>query len=145
MAMGDRCDFRQWLAAQGLRPTPVRLALLELLADAARALRPREILAALRLRRQVNKVTIYRILEDFTRRGLLRRLALEGRVSHFELACEHHPPHPHFQCRNCREIQCLEPARLESIWTELRGPLGNRAEHIDIRVQGLCHKCRGTE
>jgi len=140
--MADRCDFRQWLAAQGLRPTPVRLAVLEILGEAPRALRPREILEELRLKRRVNKVTVYRILEDFTRRGLLRRLALEGRVSHYELACEHHPPHPHFRCRTCQEVQCLEPAPLDTMWTELRGPLGNRAEHIDIRVQGLCHKCR---
>jgi hypothetical protein len=28
------------------------------------------------------------------------------------------------------------------MWTELRGPLGNRADRIDIRVAGVCHKCR---
>jgi Fur family ferric uptake transcriptional regulator len=140
--MADRCDFRSWLRERGLRPTPVRLGVLGVLGEAPRALQPREILAALRLQRPVNKVTVYRILEDFTRRGLLRRLTLEGRVSHYELACEHHPPHPHFHCRTCREVQCLEPAPLEAMWTELRGPLGNRAEHIHIRVEGLCHKCR---
>ncbi len=145
MDMGDGCDFQKWLAAQGLRPTPVRLAVLEVLGAASRALRPREILTALRARRTVNKVTVYRILEEFTRRGLLRRLALEGRGSHFELACEHHPPHPHFQCRTCREVQCLEPAPLKRMWTELQGPLGNQAEQIDIRVQGLCHKCRDLD
>jgi hypothetical protein len=32
---------------------------------------------------------------------------------------------------------------LERIWTQLKGPLGNLAEEIDIRVQGICHKCRG--
>jgi hypothetical protein len=30
------------------------------------------------------------------------------------------------------------------MWAELQGPLGNRADLIDVRVQGLCHKCRGT-
>jgi Fur family ferric uptake transcriptional regulator len=138
----DACDFPQLLSRLGLRPTPARLAVLEILGAASRALRPREILTALRTRRQVNKVTVYRILEEFIRRGLLRRLALEGRGSHFELACEHHPPHPHFQCRTCREVQCLEPVPLMRMWTELQGPVGNRADHIDIRVAGVCHKCR---
>ncbi len=66
-------------------------------------------------------------------------------MSHYELACEHHPPHPHFQCHACREIQCLDPAPITRMWTELQGPLGNRADDIDIRVGGLCHKCRGCE
>ena len=94
--MSDSCDFRQYLAAQGLKLTPVRLAVLEVLGDASRALRAQEILAAIRARRRVNKVTIYRILEDFSRRGIVRRLSLQGRVNHYELACEHRPPHPAF-------------------------------------------------
>jgi Fe2+ or Zn2+ uptake regulation protein len=143
--MSDGCDFRRWLAGQGLKVTPVRLAVLEILGSAAWAMQAREILEAIRTRRRVNKVTVYRILEDFTQRGMVRRLSLDGRVSHYELACEHHPPHPHFQCQTCHEIQCLDPAPMTRIWTELQGPLGNRADHIDIRVEGLCHKCRETK
>ena len=142
MNMSDRCDFRQWLAGQGLKLTAVRLALLEILGAAPRALRAKEILEVIRARRRVNKVTVYRILEDFCNRGMVRRLSLEGRVSHYELACEHRPPHPHFQCHTCREVQCLDPVPLTRVWTELQGPVGNRADHIDIRVEGLCHKCR---
>lgn len=142
MDMSDRCDFRHWLVSQGLKLTAVRLAVLEILGAASRALRAKEILEVIRSRRRVNKVTVYRILEDFCNRGMVRRLSLEGRVSHYELACEHRPPHPHFQCHTCREVQCLEPVPLTRVWTELQGPVGNRADHIDIRVEGLCHKCR---
>ncbi len=140
--MSDQCDFRQLLARQGVRLTQVRLSVLEVLGESARALRAPEILALVRSRRQVNKVTIYRILEDFTGRGLLRRLSLEGAGFHYELACEHHPPHPHFQCRTCHEIQCLQPVALTRMWSELQGPVGNRAEQIEVRVAGICHKCR---
>ncbi len=140
--MGDRCDFPQLLARHGVRLTVVRLAVLEVLGANPKALRASEILEAIRSQRRVNKVTVYRILEDFTRRGFLRKLTLAGRVSHFELACEHHPPHPHFHCHLCREVQCLEPVPLIRMWTELRGPVGNRADHIDIRLEGVCHKCR---
>ena len=142
MGMGDHCDFFQWLTREGVRPTTIRLTILEILGDSSRALRVQEILEAIRSRRRVNKVTVYRILEDFTQRGMVRRLSLEGRVSHYELACEHCPPHPHFQCHTCREVQCLDPVPLTRVWTELQGPVGNRADHIDIRVEGLCHKCR---
>jgi Fur family ferric uptake transcriptional regulator len=145
IGMSDSCDFRQYLATQGLKLTAVRLAVLEVLGDASRALRAQEILTAIRARRRVNKVTIYRILEDFSRRGMVRRLSLQGRVNHYELACEHRPPHPHFQCHTCREIECLDPAPMTRVWTELQGPLGNRADHIEIRLTGVCHKCREAE
>ncbi|MGO8761588.1 MAG: Fur family transcriptional regulator [Desulfobaccales bacterium] len=140
--MGDHCDFFQWLTREGVRPTTIRLTILEILGDSSRALRAQEIMEGIRSRRRVNKVTVYRILEDFTQRGMVRRLSLEGRVSHYELACKHRPPHPHFQCHTCREVQCLDPAPLTHVWTELQVPVGNRADHIDIRVGGLCHKCR---
>jgi Fur family ferric uptake transcriptional regulator len=142
--MGDRCNFPELLAQQGLRATSIRLAVLEILAEAPCALRVQDILRLIRTRRRVNKVTIYRILEDFAQRGLVRKLALEERVSHFELACEHHPPHPHFRCQVCREVQCLEPVALPRMWRKLRGAEGNLAHYIEIRIEGICHKCRNN-
>jgi Fur family ferric uptake transcriptional regulator len=143
--MNDRCDFPQLLALHGLRATAARLEVLETLGAASGALRAQEILARLRAWRRVNKVTIYRILEDFARRGLIRKLPLEGRAAHWELACEHHPPHPHFHCHTCGEVLCLEPVSLERVWPELKGPLGNQAERLLIQVEGICRKCREME
>lgn len=140
--MGDRCDFPRLLARCGLRPTALRLQVLEILGSAHRACQARDLLAAVRVRRPANKVTIYRILDDFVRLGLVRKVPSEGAAAFYELACEHHPPHPHFQCQACGEVQCLEPVPLEQVWQELKGPLGNRADRLEIRVAGLCHKCR---
>jgi Fur family ferric uptake transcriptional regulator len=140
--MGDRCNFPQLLARQGLRATALRLLVLEILGNSARTWTVRDLLTAVRRQRPVNKVTIYRILEDFMRLGLVRRLSGAGSAAHYELACEHHPPHPHFHCRDCGEVQCLEPLPLERLWRELKGPLGNQAERLEIRVAGVCHKCR---
>ncbi len=140
--MTDGCDFQQLLARQGIRATPTRLAVLGILGAASGALKAQEILARLMARRRVNKVTVYRVLEDLARLGLIRKLPLEGRAAHWELACEHHPPHPHFHCHTCGEVLCLEPVSLERVWPELKGPLGNQADHLHIRVEGTCRKCR---
>ena len=56
--MSDRCNFPRWLVQQGLKATPVRLAVLEILGEALRALRAQEILELIRTRRRVNKVTV---------------------------------------------------------------------------------------
>ena len=142
--MSDRCDFREALVQRCLRPTPLRLRVLETLGSENRAWQAREILDAIRIRRSVNKVTVYRILDDLTRLGLVRKLPSEGAAAHYELACEHHPPHPHFQCQACGEVQCLEPVPLERIWREI-DPRGNRAERLEIRVEGLCRRCQGKD
>jgi Fur family ferric uptake transcriptional regulator len=142
--MSDRCDFHEVLVHCRLRPTPLRLEVLRILGSEDRAWQAREILDALRSRRPVNKVTIYRILDNFVQLGLVRKLPSEGAAALYELACEHHPPHPHFQCQACGEVQCLEPVALEQVWQELKGPLGNRADRLEIRVAGLCYKCRET-
>lgn len=142
--MSDRCNFHEVLVQRRLRPTPLRLKVLEILGSEARAWQARKILDTLRSRRPVNKVTIYRILDNFVQLGLVRKLPSEGAAALYELACEHHPPHPHFQCQACGEVQCLEPVALEQVWQELKGPLGNRADRLEIRVAGLCYKCRDT-
>lgn len=137
-------DFPQKLSEQGLRPTGLRLALLEALAAAGRAVTAGELLEAIRRSRRVNKVTVYRLLEEFTGRGLVRRVAAQGKAAHFELALGQ-PPHPHFQCENCGAVQCLDPVPLEELWLRLKGPLGHRADRLEIRVAGVCRECRRSE
>ena len=142
--MRDVCDFRALLFQYHLRPTPLRLEVLEALGSRDRAWQAREVLAAVRARRRVNKVSVYRILDDLVRLGLVRKLPTEGAAAHYELACEHHPPHPHFQCKACGELQCLKPVPLEHLWQHLQSPSGNLVERLEIRVAGLCRRCQDT-
>lgn len=144
VGMSDRCDFKKLMAAKGMRATPLRLEVLSVMSDSRHAMTAQEVLEAVMARGKVNRVTVYRILEDLIRVGIMRRLSLEGKSSRFELACEHHPPHPHFQCEKCGQVQCLEPVPMERLWSELRGPLGNEADRIEIRVAGICPRCRGV-
>ena len=51
-----------------------------------------EILDAVRAHRGMNKVTLYRLLEEFIQRDILRRVSLESRSSHYEMACGIIPP-----------------------------------------------------
>ncbi len=140
--MSDLCDFSRVLQELGVRRTALRLALLEALGSEARAFTAGELLGRIRQQRRVNKVTVYRLLEEFTGLGLVRRVPAEGKAGLYELAGEHHPPHPHFQCRVCGGVQCLEPVPMGEIWSLLKGPLGHRADRLEIRVAGLCRLCR---
>ncbi|MDD3579986.1 MAG: Fur family transcriptional regulator [Desulfobacca sp.] len=140
--MSQWCNFRQLLGRHQLRPTTLRLRVLEILGAAPQALPVQKILALIRTERSVNKVTIYRILGDFCNLGIIRKINPEGRSTFYELACEHHPPHPHFQCRRCGEVQCLESISLDHLCEELKEVLGPGALRVEIRVEGICPKCQ---
>jgi Fur family ferric uptake transcriptional regulator len=135
-------SFSEALRHLGVRPTALRLALLETLASEPRAFTAGELLGLIRRRRRVNKVTVYRLLEEFTGLGLARRVATVGKAAHYELAGERHPDHPHFQCRACGAVHCLEPVPLAAVWSALKGTAGIQADCLEIRVAGLCRHCR---
>lgn len=140
MSIGKKS--KDYLAEYGLKATQPRLVLLELFLHAPQAQTAPEVLAALTTRRRLHKVTVYRMLNLFTRKGLLRKLSLEGRADYYELAGGLRCPHPHFQCQRCGAVQCLEPIDLSQLLAGLHGPEGNLALQVEIRVAGLCQKCR---
>jgi len=133
---------KDYLADYGLKATQPRLALLELFLHAPQAQTAPEVLAALTARQRLHKVTVYRMLHLFTRKGLLRKLSLEGRADYYELAGGLRCPHPHFQCQRCGAVQCLEPIDLNRLLADLHGAEGNLALWVEIRVAGLCPNCR---
>ena len=45
--------------------------------------------------------------------GLVERISTGGRAAYFGLAPnEHHRPHPHFYCKRCGQMECLNPESL---------------------------------
>lgn len=131
---------RELLAGTGERATPTRLAVLEALLAADRALSHHELEEALRKRsRRCDRVTLYRVLEWLVGRGLVHKIAAEDRVWRFNAAGPEPHPHAHFQCTRCKRIYCLEelpPAFAFKL------PPGFRYEHADLKLQGACADCR---
>jgi Fe2+ or Zn2+ uptake regulation protein len=80
--MSELYDYKQLIIQHGFRLTAIRLAILEILGAARRAMTAPEILAELKNRRRADKVTVYRILEDFSLQGIIRKLAIGGRASY---------------------------------------------------------------
>src|SRR5690606_10224904 len=94
--------FKQELSEVGLKGTRVRLALLELLQDEGHPLTASEIIDALdRVQITADQATIYRILDIFTKKGILTRYEFQEGKFRYELAGnEHH----HLICENCGNI-----------------------------------------
>lgn len=132
-------DWGALLASHGLRRTPVRLAVLQALGDARRALSHAELEAA--LPGPVDRVTLYRVLDSLVDAGLALRQVGDDRTNRFSLADGgDHGAHSHFHCDDCGRVFCmpLKPPRKPAL------PPGFALEGADLRLHGHCPDCTAT-
>ena len=93
-----------------------------------------------RLQNKINKTTIYRVLEKLEDDGVLHSF-LDNSGLKWYAKCSgcskavHYDVHPHFQCKSCGTIQCLE--------TQIHIPEipHYSITHSQILLQGVCKLC----
>lgn len=123
----------------GARMTRPRIIVLAVLLAAERALTHTEVEARLPRARDVDRVTIYRVLEWLTEQGLAHKIAGDDRVWRFNAAGHAHKgPHAHFQCSDCGEVICLEEA---SAKPSVKLPAGYKQQQVELTIKGLCADC----
>ena len=93
--MNKKHDCVEELHQLGYRATPARLGILQTLEHAKRPLSASEIAQILP---DVNEVTVYRTLEVFAKKGLLR-VGEKERVMRYSYAARSH--HHHMVCEDC--------------------------------------------
>lgn len=128
-------------AARG-RLTPARLAVLEILLGSAAALSHHEIEDAIEQRGlDVDRVTLYRVLDWLVERNLAHRIAAEDRIWRFN-AVEHVQggDHAHFHCTRCGQIVCLDGPDSSASFLL---PNGYQRERTEITIHGRCPRCAG--
>lgn len=132
-------EIQTILHKAGLKFTPGRAALIELLIHADQPLTQEEISQSLS-GTGLNKVTIYRALESFLEAGLVHRLESGDRVWKFDYCgCGHRGHcHPHFICRSCGKIECMREIDLRGVNESKDGYL---IEEQEVYFKGLCPKC----
>lgn len=90
-----------------------------------------------------HRVTLYRALIDLEEAGLIEKLRdPSGTVIYMVISSESqsHKLHPHFSCRMCNYMVCLNDINLPSVVL----PAGYTKEQIICLVYGLCDKCNST-
>ena len=87
------------LKESGLKSTPGRRAVLQVLGKTSSPLSPEQIHA--KVGSEVcDRATVYRILDSLNEAGLAQRLTLEGKTLYLPEESSHH--HHHIICRRCR-------------------------------------------
>ena len=133
----DSSSIKRSFAANGLRSTPQRYAVMAFLLQQAGHPTAAEIFEAVnRVDPRSSRATIYNNLRDLVQAGLVREVAMEGRAARFDATgVQHH----HFICDRCGHVEDLD-------WYEVPRPaaaaLGRRVvREWELIFRGLCTKC----
>jgi Fur family ferric uptake transcriptional regulator len=134
------------LRRAGLRRTPVRVGVIQLLARGGRPLSVPQILGKLK---GVDSVTVYRTLGTFARKGLVHRVRGEDRSWMYALGAgrddggpQHR--HPHFVCESCGKVECLEQAEIPRGFVQSLGVgAGYAVSYSEVVLHGVCPRCGG--
>ena len=124
----------------GLKATKGRAEVLGVFLKAGRPLGQMQVMEMLGLK--LDRASVYRILNAFTRAGIIHMAYVDGRHRVYELPgkCGEHGCHPHFSCRSCGMTACLEDFQVRC-----KGTLGKGfvAERHKVLIEGLCPSCKG--
>lgn len=147
MAVRQNIDeLRSAVRAKGLRATPSRLAVLELLRVSDAPMSHGDV--ADRLATQAwDRATIYRNLTDLAEAGLVRRTDVGDHVWRYEAVSGDHEAsaHPHFVCTECGTVECLPEIELAvrtSRTSRARPPRAVKQRQVEVHVRGLCDACQ---
>jgi Fur family transcriptional regulator, ferric uptake regulator len=129
------------LKEAGLEVTEHRVQVLMAVGNTAHPSSATEIQEKISLKNDINRVTVYRILDLLVEHEVLNRLGLGEKSQRFCLRSAHEDEHPHFHCTHCGCYLCLSMPDL---------PLNRRAlddlsldiRHVDIRLEGVCPACQ---
>lgn len=143
--MCRQCDYAELLTQAGLSPTDHRLRVLEVVGNNTSPLSAGDIYETVQRSKAINRVTVYRILESLVEKGVVERLSGGGRAFFYGLAPNaRHVSHPHFYCRGCGRMDCLQPDSIVMDIGSLRRVFPGAIQHVEVRIDGLCKRCLHT-
>ena len=131
------------LAAAGRKRGDARRAMLELLAGEACALSAIEIEDALRSEpsRRVSRASVYRILHELERMGLVQRVDIGQPMVRYERVYEREERHHHLVCDGCGLLMPFSDPELERAMMTLSARVPLAVSEHEIVIHGCCREC----
>jgi Fur family transcriptional regulator, ferric uptake regulator len=130
-------ELRTSVRGKGLRATPSRLAVLELLRTAQVPMSHGDVADRL-AGSSWDRATIYRNLTDLAEVGLVRRTDMGDHIWRFEAVSGDHE-HPHFVCTECGNVECLP--EIELAIRRAKAPRAVKQRKVEVHVRGRCDSC----
>jgi Fur family transcriptional regulator, ferric uptake regulator len=138
MVSRNDCSLRE----AGLRVTPQRQAIIQVLGDADRPLNVEEILARMTGYRS-GIPTVYRNLQQFAEQGWVEPIVGPDQVMRF-VRCQSQDHHHHLQCEQCGRMVEVEGCAITKALEALESRSGFRITRHQLQLFGLCPQCQGV-
>lgn len=134
--------FDQLLEKHNLKKTAPRFSVLEVLSkrDVATSQPNLEEI----LGKEVDRVTLYRILKTFEEKGIIHKIIDANGTANYAVchsSCtehQHRDEHLHFNCSICKNVYCLNDVHIPTF----NLPSGFEASTINLVASGVCPNCK---
>ena len=130
------------LSKHGISRTKFRVMLLSLFFTSKKSLLIEDILEY--FNNSINKVTVYRSLESFEKKGLIHQVPDRNNFKRYSLCKDeecgissHNHNHGHFICYSCNQTFCVEDIKSPEI-TCLKG---FDVKKLKLILEGYCAEC----
>lgn len=130
----------KFLETSHLRSTSARLAVLSYLENSTSPLAAEEIHDhIMKEHEKVDRATIYRMLETFLEKGLIKKLQFGEGKARFELAGE---DHHHLLCEKCGSVQDLSGCNIPDLERDIMEKKKFKVSRHSLEFFGICHACQ---
>ena len=123
-----------------LRVTPFRSEVLQIFANAGKALSSHDVEKQLS---DADRITLYRTLKSFEEKGIIHK-AIDGTITQKYALCDahcdedhHHDEHVHFHCEKCENTFCID----QVVVPQIDLPSGFKVKQTNMVVSGVCKDC----
>lgn len=123
-----------------LKSTPARLTILSYLSEQQAPQAVEDIISHIASEHKaVDRVTVYRILETFFQKGLIKRLELGEGKYRYELAGE---DHHHLICESCGAIEDISDCNISELEKEIVHKKKFLVKRHSLEFFGVCRSCQ---
>ncbi len=136
-----RHDCKDELNQARLRATPTRLAVIGLFETTTKPLDIHAIFDALKEKNvKADFATVYRIINAFTEKRLIKKISFHEGKFRYELARK--PEHHHLICTSCGRIEDFPECIIEGLETSVSKKSGFTIDSHTLEFFGICRHCR---
>lgn len=135
--------YLQALKDNRLKITPRRKAVIDLFVSRGVRMGPYDVYGKLRKKLPILGLpTVYRILDELTKTGILIQSLSEDRQLRYALCALPGEHHHHFTCRKCRKVEEVEFCNFKGLSRFIEKNLKAKVEAHQLQIEGLCSKCK---
>lgn len=136
-----KADFNKILNKHDLKTTQARIWVLKLIEDQGEPVDSQFLINSIQKSFQVDKVTVFRILNILTEHGIIRRLDFGEGKSRYEFNTK---DHHHLICQDCGKIEDISDCNIASLEKEINQKKQFLVKLHTLEFYGLCKDCHKT-